>query len=645
MAAIVQNNAYGVLAANIASGATSLTLQTGNGARFPVASGGFFGAGSFWVTLVDASNNIEIVKCTTHVANSDTFTIQRAQQSTTARAFVAGDRFEMRITKEHFNEKLNQNNGYIGITGGSSAIDGASGTDIANMNNITKRGSLVIDTTAPINLAPYAMSFKATDGYWYILYCQAANDGAMGPFYGPHNTTANPNSTTHLIRVPQRVDGIDIPSYDEVILTSDVAEHTAIAWSSSGYIVGTGHAGAGHFGVGNATDQVRWILSYNGQDSSKAWYNHWPRQVLTNNRGLANVDTSQTVWIRTDYNTIWAAGEGAGGALGNNALTDVTTWYNSLQTGLTAIDSVEQMWCAPNTINPVAIARKYDGTWWAVGHGASGVCGNAVVTNRTVWTQITGLPTTSVTKAAFAGTGVIIDFVILFSDGTFWGAGDNNAGSLGDGTVVLKNTYAQRAADVSDFWIGPDNFATGNNTTWLLKTNGELHTAGSSGFYQALSGATANKLTFTLATDTPVAAGFTTLERVWVGSGESVGFFYQRWFNPSTGEYRIYSVGSAVDGVRGHGVFAAATVNSNITTLLPVPAADVAWMGSCHTLTASRKGYGILITNSGDMYATGRVLGASDNATYDTYNPFPHRFTPNGSSLFNKVNLEDYSAW
>lgn len=641
MAAIVQNNAYGVLAANIASGATSLTLQTGNGARFPVASSGFFGVGTFWATLVDASNNIEIVKCTTHVANSDTFTISRAQQSTSARAFVAGDRFEMRITKEHFNEKLSVSGGYISISGGNIATDATSGTEIASFNNVIKRGSLVVDTSAKINLAPFGLSFKATDGNWYIIYSiNAQGNNIQAPFFGPYNAVPADTVDSIMVRVPEYVDGVGPMSYDEVILTSDAAEFTAIAWSSAGYIIGTGLAGAGHFGIGSAVDLLRWTLIWNGTDVSKPYYFSYPSQVLTNNRGLANVDTSQTVWVKADTGSIWAAGEGATGALGNNLTTDATTWFNSLQTGLTAIDSVEQMWCAPNTTSPVAICRKYDGTWWAVGAGASGVCGNAVVTNRLVWTQITGLPTTSVVKAAFAGGGIIIDFVVLFSDGTFWGAGDNNAGSLGDGTAVLKNTYAQRATDVSNFWIGPENFGNGNNTTWLLKTDGTLHTSGASNFYQALSGAVANKLSFTAATDVP--AGFT-LTDVWVGSGESVGFFYQRWYDGST--YRIYSVGSAIDGVRGHGAFAAATVNSNITSLLPVPAGDIAWMGCQHSLTASRQGYGILITNSGEMYATGRARGSSDGGTtWDTPHALPHRTAPVGSSLFTRVNLEDYSA-
>lgn len=105
MAALVKNNATGVLASGIASGATSLTLQSGQGARFPSPTGSEY----FWATLIDASNNIEIVKCT--AVSTDTLTITRAQQGTTARAYSAGDRCEMRITSAHLDEKLSLSGG------------------------------------------------------------------------------------------------------------------------------------------------------------------------------------------------------------------------------------------------------------------------------------------------------------------------------------------------------------------------------------------------------------------------------------------------------------------------------------------------------------------------------------------------------
>ena len=95
------NNAFGTLAAGIASGATSITLTTGHGTRFP-----FLGAGDyFYATLIDTSNNLEIVKCTARA--TDVLTVTRAQEGTTARAYSAGDRVEIRLTAQTFIDAVN----------------------------------------------------------------------------------------------------------------------------------------------------------------------------------------------------------------------------------------------------------------------------------------------------------------------------------------------------------------------------------------------------------------------------------------------------------------------------------------------------------------------------------------------------------
>lgn len=88
------NNAYGTLNASISSSDASLTLASGQGARFPSLGAGDF----FYCTLIDTSNNLEVVKCTAR--SSDVLTITRAQESTTARAFTVGDRVELRVTAQ-----------------------------------------------------------------------------------------------------------------------------------------------------------------------------------------------------------------------------------------------------------------------------------------------------------------------------------------------------------------------------------------------------------------------------------------------------------------------------------------------------------------------------------------------------------------
>ncbi len=92
----VTNNAFGTISAGINSSATTVTVDTGQGARFPTLSAGDF----FFATLIDTSNNIEVIKVTAR--SSDSMTVTRAADNTTARAFSIGDRIELRPTAALF---------------------------------------------------------------------------------------------------------------------------------------------------------------------------------------------------------------------------------------------------------------------------------------------------------------------------------------------------------------------------------------------------------------------------------------------------------------------------------------------------------------------------------------------------------------
>lgn len=98
----VKNNAYGVLLLSITASDTSITLQTGEGANFPSLTSGEY----FYATLIDASQNLEIVKVTARTG--DVLTVLRGQEGTTARVYVVGDRIEQRITAALLNEKANK---------------------------------------------------------------------------------------------------------------------------------------------------------------------------------------------------------------------------------------------------------------------------------------------------------------------------------------------------------------------------------------------------------------------------------------------------------------------------------------------------------------------------------------------------------
>jgi hypothetical protein len=94
---LLKNNAYSALASSAAFDATILTLTTGTGSRFPAPTGGDY----FLATLVGVDGNgredsWEIVKCTAR--SNDTLTVERAQENTTAVAWDAGTKVELRTT-------------------------------------------------------------------------------------------------------------------------------------------------------------------------------------------------------------------------------------------------------------------------------------------------------------------------------------------------------------------------------------------------------------------------------------------------------------------------------------------------------------------------------------------------------------------
>ena len=95
MSVKVTNNGFSTLASGINNSVTTIALATGEGTRFPSLSTGDY----FYGTLIDTSNNLEIVKVTARA--NDSLTVVRAQDNTSARAFVTGDRFELRLSLIH----------------------------------------------------------------------------------------------------------------------------------------------------------------------------------------------------------------------------------------------------------------------------------------------------------------------------------------------------------------------------------------------------------------------------------------------------------------------------------------------------------------------------------------------------------------
>lgn len=133
------NNASGTLASSITTSSTTITLTTGQGAQFPSLASGEF----FFATIVDSSNNLEIVKVTGRA--TDVLTVVRAQDNTSARNFAGGDRFELRSVAASLQALLQDAKDYSDSSAGSlinAHISDPTGAHAASAVSFTPAGGI-----------------------------------------------------------------------------------------------------------------------------------------------------------------------------------------------------------------------------------------------------------------------------------------------------------------------------------------------------------------------------------------------------------------------------------------------------------------------------------------------------------------------
>ena len=130
------NNAATTLASGITNVATSLTVAAGKGALFPTISGSDF----FYATLANGSGGVEIVKVTAR--STDTFTIVRGQDNTSAVAWNTGDKVELRVTAAALGamaQTANLPSTYVtsNVAGTGISVSGATGAVTVTNTGVT----------------------------------------------------------------------------------------------------------------------------------------------------------------------------------------------------------------------------------------------------------------------------------------------------------------------------------------------------------------------------------------------------------------------------------------------------------------------------------------------------------------------------
>jgi hypothetical protein len=161
MPVLFTNNASATLASSITNVATVVNLTTGQGALFPALSG----ANYFYATLTDSSNNIEVVKVTART--SDALTVVRGQEGTTARAYNAADKLEIRVTAAGLGNmaQLDAAQTFTGVNTFSGTITSSGGTFSGTWAGTpTFSGAVSFGSTTSFTGTATGTAFAATSG-------------------------------------------------------------------------------------------------------------------------------------------------------------------------------------------------------------------------------------------------------------------------------------------------------------------------------------------------------------------------------------------------------------------------------------------------------------------------------------------------
>lgn len=150
-----KNLASSTLLSGMAPADTTLIVAAGTGSRFPTLTGGDY----FYLTLISAALAVEVVKVTAR--STDTMTVVRAADGTTALTWLAADKVELRVVAgalEDAADWMSQK----GQASGLATLDAGGKVPVAQIATGGANGIAVLDASAKIATA--LLYVGGTDG-------------------------------------------------------------------------------------------------------------------------------------------------------------------------------------------------------------------------------------------------------------------------------------------------------------------------------------------------------------------------------------------------------------------------------------------------------------------------------------------------
>jgi len=407
----------------------------------------------------------------------------------------------------------------------------------------------------------------------------ATGDGGSGQLGngGVYNNSTNVLTAMVTSGIPAglKASAISAGGYYSIVLMED------------GTVYGTGNNYDGQLGDGNSgyntniLTQMTTVPVGKTPDAISCGYNH-------------------TIVLMTD-GTVFGTGDNYNGQLG------IGTYYNSTNTltqmtiddGSTPVTDVKAISCGDS----YTIVLKLNGTVYGTGANWDGQLGTGDYNNTNTLTPMTSVPVGKTPEAISCGDSHTI---VLMTDGTVYGTGENWDGQLGAGNINEQTTLTQMTiGNGSTYVTDVKAIICGGYYTMVLKENNSVFGTGENYDGQLGNGSTSGSQT-TLTRITSIPEEKTPLA-ISCGRDHTIVLMT---------DGSVYGTGDNGDGELGTGdennkiIFTPMTIGNGSTLVTNAKAISC---GKYHS---------IVLMNDGSVYGTGYnydgELGTGDNDDYKT---------------------------
>lgn len=254
-------------------------------------------------------------------------------------------------------------------------------------------------------------------------------------------------------------------TFDESWNDIGAGDQFALTVRQDGTLWATGRNGSGQLGLDNIDTQFFYVQEASGATD---WVS-------------VEGGSAFSIALKKD-GTLWSSGSNVNGQLGTGTFSDSLVFIQEA--------SLAEDWKTIACGSDFAMAIKEDGSLYGVGDNSVGQLGVGATTDQVVFIE-----EDSLTKDwTDIGTGKDFTMVVK-TDGSLWGTGDNTKGQLGTGDNVPTNELIQEASGALDW----ESVSCGDEFSYAIKSNGDVYSTGDNSVGQLSNETTTDQNVFSIA--------------------------------------------------------------------------------------------------------------------------------------------------